>query len=127
MSSRTTAAAVKAIMDTAVTEDQIGAVLDDAYNLVTAYLGNQSIGDALLASIEKWVAAHMVAVGLDAQYSQETAKGVGGTRAGQYGKNFQMTSYGQMACALDTTGTLAAAGGRSVQLFSVPSYDWKNG
>jgi hypothetical protein len=86
---------------------------------VTAMLGEQSLGDDLLASIEKWVAAHMCAVGLDPQYSQESAKGTGATRAGQFGMNFQATSYGQMACSLDSSGTLAGAGGKAVQVVSI--------
>jgi len=124
MSSRTTAAAVKAIMKTGVTEAQITAsgILDDAYNFVTNKLGDQSLGDDLLASIEKWVAAHMVSLGLDRQISE----GKGGTASakytGRYDSNLMMTSYGQMACSLDPTGILAAAGSKSVQVHAVTSF-----
>lgn len=124
MSSRTTAAAVKAIMKTTVTEAQITAsgILDDAYNFVTAKLGGQSLGDDLLASIEKWVAAHMVSLGLDRQIQRGKGGSAEATYTGRYDMNLQMTSYGQMACALDTTGILAAAGGKAVYAKAVVSF-----
>ena len=124
MSSRTTAAAVKAIMDTDVTEAQISdsGILDDAYNFVTAKLGDQSLGVDLLASIEKWVAAHMVSVGLDRQLQRGKGGPAEATYTGQYAMNLQMTSYGQMACSLDPSGTLAAAGGKSVYAKAVTSF-----
>lgn len=124
MSSRTTAAAVKAIMKTTVTEAQITAsgILDDAYNFVTAKLGGQSLGDDLLASIEKWVAAHMVAVGLDRQIQRGKGGSAEATYTGRYDMNLQMTSYGQMAASLDPTGILAAAGGKAVYAKAVVSF-----
>lgn len=124
MSSRTTAAAVKAIMKTPVTEAQITAsgILDDAYNFVSAKLGDQSLGDDLLESIEKWVAAHMVSVGLDRQISDGKGGSASAKYTGQYGMNLQMTSYGQMACSLDSTGILAGAGGKAVYAKAVVSF-----
>jgi len=124
MSSRTTVQAVKAIMDTDVTEAQITAsgILDDAYNFVTAKLGEQSLGDDLLASIEKWVAAHMVSVGLDRQLQRGKGGPAEATYTGNYGMNLQMTSYGQTACSLDTSGILAGAGGKAVYIGAVPSF-----
>jgi len=124
MSSRTTAAAVKAIMDTDVTETQISdsGILDDSYNFVSAKLGEQSIGDDLLASIEKWIAAHMVSVGLDRQLQRGKGGPAETTYTGNYGMNLQMTSYGQMAVSLDPTGILAAAGGKAVYAKAVVSF-----
>lgn len=124
MASRTTAAAVKAIMDTDVTEAQITAsgILDDAYNFVDATLGSSSLGDNLLASIEKWVAAHMVSVGLDRQLVGGKGGSASAKYAGRYEMNLQMTSYGQMAASLDTTGTLAGAGMRSASIHAVTSF-----
>ena len=124
MSSRTTAAAVKAIMKTGVTETQITAsgILDDAYNFVTAKLGGQSLGDDLLASIEKWTAAHMVSLGLDRQISEGKGGSASAKYTGRYEMNLQGTSYGQMACSLDTTGILAAAGTKAVIVKAVKSF-----
>ena len=124
MSSRTTAAAVKAIMKTTVTEAQITAsgILDDANNFVTTKLGSQNLGDNLLASIEKWVAAHMVAVGLDRQIQRGKGGSAEATYTGRYEMNLQMTSYGQMACSLDTTGILAVAGKQAVYVKAVTSF-----
>jgi hypothetical protein len=111
-------------MDTDVTETQISdsGILDDAYNFVSAKLGDQSLGDDLLASIEKWVAAHMVSVGLDRQLQRGKGGPAEATYAGNYGMNLQMTSYGQMACSLDSTGILAGAGGKAVYIGAVPSF-----
>lgn len=124
MSSRTTAAAVKAIMDTDVTEAQITAsgILDDAYNFVTANLGAAGLGADLLSSIEKWVAAHMVSIGLDRQLQRGKGGSAEGTYTGNYDKGLQMTSYGQMAISLDTTGILAATGGKGVVVRAVTSF-----
>lgn len=125
MSSRTTAAAVKAIMRTSVTEAQITAsgILDDAYNFVTDRLGDQSLGDDLLASIEKWVAAHMVSIGLDRQISEGKGGSASAKYTGNYAMNLKMTSYGQMAISLDSTGILAGAGSRSASIRAVTSFE----
>lgn len=124
MSSRTSAAAVKAIMDTDVTADQITAsgLLDDAYNFVTAHLGTSGLGTDLLSSIEKWVCAHMVSVGLDRQLQKGKGGPAEATYTGQYGMNLQMTSYGQTAISLDTSNTLASVGGRGVYVGAVTSF-----
>lgn len=125
MASRTTAAAVKGIMKTTVTADQITAsgLLDDANNFVTAHLGDKGLGEALLSSIEKWVAAHMVSVGLDRQIQKGKGGPAEATFTGDYAMNLQMTSYGQMACSLDTSGTLAKAGAKAVSVTAVTSFD----
>jgi len=124
MSSRTTAAAVKAIMKTGVTETQItdSGILDDAYNFVTAKLSDQTLGDDLLASIEKWVAAHMISLGLDRQISEAKAGSASAKYSGGYAMNLQSTSYGQMACSLDTTGILTVSGGKAIYAKAVMSF-----
>ena len=120
---RTTAAAVKAIMKTNVTEAQITPFVTDANNFVTATLGTSGLGSDLLASIEKWVCAHMVASTLDRQISEGKGGSASAKFSGQYGANLSSTSYGQTAMVLDTTGTLASMGGRAVQIHAVPSFD----
>jgi len=122
---RTTAAEVKKILDpnVSVTDINADAFINDANNLVTEILGDDtSITTALKTSIEKWLAAHMIASTVEPM----VAKGKGGpaevTYTGKWGMGFESTSYGQTAMALDTTGKLRSMStGKAARVWTVGS------
>ena len=122
---RTTAEEVKKILDQAasITDTNAEAFIDDANNLVTEILGDDaSLTTALKTTIEKWLAAHMIASTVEPMI----AKGKGGpaevTYTGKWGKGLESTSYGQMVMTLDTTGKLRATmSGKAASVFAVES------
>lgn len=107
---RTTAAVVKEIMDTELTELQIRPFVASANVFVTAVLGSKNLGDTMLAEIEKWVAAHFASI----RAPEVRSEGVGGASVtyltGPMGKGLGQTRYGQQAMILDTSGTLVNIG-----------------
>jgi hypothetical protein len=119
---RTTAAKVIEIMETDLTEVQVGPYVTSANIMVTSALGDSGLGTDLLAEIERWVAAHAIASSRERQAVDEKAGPAAVKYAGQYGANLASTSYGQMAMVLDTTGTLAGLGGRTASIRAVESF-----
>lgn len=112
---RTTAAEVQEIMDTELTEAQITPYVSSANVFVTDALSSKSLGDDLLEEIERWVAAHMIAVTRERMALKEEAGGAKVEYTGVYGDGLNSTSYGQMAVALDTSGTLAAMSRKKIE------------
>jgi hypothetical protein len=102
---RTTEAAVKEIMATALTETEILPFLTTANALVTAHLGSSGLSDTLLAEIEKYLAAHFASI--KSKYGIRTKIGEADTWTGyKGGAGLDATPYGETAKMLDTTSTL---------------------
>lgn len=120
MATRTTAKKVKEIIKTNLTEDQVEPYVISANVFVSNIFGTGT--SDLLAEIERWVSAHMIASTKTRQATNEKAGTASVTYSGQYGQGLASTSYGQMAMALDSTGVLASLGGKAIQLFAVPSF-----
>jgi len=103
---RVTTADVKLIIHTAL--DDLAAFITPANQLVDALLLDKGLGEPRLTEIERWLAAHFVAMRTPA----ETGRGVAESRhdyeTPTVGQHLNGTRYGQMAIVLDTTGTLAA-------------------
>lgn len=123
---RTTIADVRAILDaTTLTDPVITAFITSANIFVTNSLGTSTLDAATLADIERWVAAHFITSTLERQTSKESAGSASVTYAGNFdGMGLLLTSYGQMACALDTTGTLTELAKQKQRAFIyVPGVD----
>ena len=82
---------------------------------VTYYLGGQSLSDAYLKEIERWVAAHFVKI-RDVQPLEERAGEAWDINAlPPLKEGLRATKEGQQAIMLDYTGILAsAASGRKI-------------
>ena len=106
---RTTEAEVKQIIDTALVEDELSPFLTAANLIVTSALGAAGFVDAHLAEIERWLAAHLVAI-RDPRLMSQKIGDADATYAGftQFGKGLEFTAYGQQVLLLDTSGKLAA-------------------
>lgn len=102
-----------------VTEDEVHEIIDvdseittlipfitAANLLVTERLGTSSLSAAQLKEIERWLAAHFVAV-RDRRTSQETLGSANQSFTGKTGYGLEFTPYGQQVLLLDSTGLLS--------------------
>lgn len=121
MATRTTAEAVKEIIKTTLSEDEVEPYVTSANVMVTQILGT-SLSVTVLTEIERWLAAHMIAVTKTRQTKREAAKGVSVEYTGDFGQYLASSSFGQMVMALDTTGAMASAGKKKASLTAITSF-----
>ena len=98
---------VKEIISTSLTD--LTAFITAADLIVTEDLNDKGLSVARLKEIERWLAAHLVAINEDR--ARKSGEGIGRSNVqfgGQYGLGLNHTRYGQQAIILDTSGTLAA-------------------
>ncbi len=110
MGARVTADGVKQVVETSITDANVLASMIDTANLYidTNLVPNSSHSDEILAKIELYLAAHLVA--LTEEKGGITRAKMGDadeSYANVYSDGFQSTRYGQMAITLDTSGVLA--------------------
>ncbi len=107
MANRVSAADVKVIIKTTLADTDITKFITDANVFVNVYLSNKINDNELLAEIEKYTAAHFIAITIERQTTTEKI----GELTLQFNDineiGLKSTTYGQMACNLDYTGTLA--------------------
>jgi len=107
MANRVSAADVKVIIKTTLADADITKFITDANVFVNVYLSNKINDNELLAEIEKYTAAHFIAITIERQTTTEKI----GELTLQFNDineiGLKSTTYGQMACNLDYTGTLA--------------------
>jgi len=116
---RTTDSEVKQIISLNVLTDTTP-FITTANLLVTQHLGTSGISSDLLAQIEKYLAAHLVALHPDERQLKNQKLGdATDTYGGDFGKMLDFTQYGQMVKMLDYTGTLAGVGGESVEIDTI--------
>lgn len=111
MPARTTAAKVKGIIRFDPSIDDVSPMIETANQLVTELCANVSPSPGYdadrLEMIERWLAAHFLAV-QDPRYVSESLGAASVSyQQGQLGMNLSMTPYGQQALLLDTAGALA--------------------
>lgn len=125
MAVRTTAAEVKKILDTDISDGIVDAFISDANLVVTDLLGdNTNVSADQLTSIEKWLTAHMIACTRDQQAQKEGAGDANITYQGKTMMGLDATFYGQQVKILDTTGTMAKAlGKKQASTYAIPSWN----
>lgn len=122
---RTTLDKVIEILDnTTLDDDIITSIINSANVFVTESLVGKGLSDAILAEIERWLAAHMIVSSRERLAAKEGAGGAFIEYAGQWGEGLLSTSYGQTAMMMDTSGTLLAiAKGKSAaRIVAVTSF-----
>lgn len=87
--------------------------IQSASVLVDELLADKGLSDDRLTEIERWLAAHFVAMRNDSSRVTEVQVGESRERYGEYqrgvlAEGLKMTRYGQQAMVLDTTGTLSS-------------------
>lgn len=123
--SRVTAAEVLIIMDNVVLADPIvEAYISGAETFVDENLASTSLSETALKEIERWLAAHLIAVTRERQSKKESAGKASIEYAGVWGEGLKMTSYGQTAIALDNTGTLQILSGKAITFYAIPSKEY---
>ena len=107
MSNRVTSDEVKEIIETSLTD--VGAFITAANLMVTNFLSGESLTDAHLKEVERWLAAHLIA--MRERQIQMTKTGESMDQyGGRFGKGLEFTQYGQQVLIMDTTGKLKNAG-----------------
>lgn len=122
MTARTTATAVKLIIATTLTDDQINAFIQSANLLVTNRCADQGMSDELLTEIETWLAAHLLSM-RDQRTEGRSIGDVSFNYQGQTGFGLDATTYGQQVKLLDVSGRLASAGMRQASVTTFTEYD----
>ncbi len=107
MAARITDAEVKEIIDTDITP--LTAFITAANLIVTANLADKELGVDLLKEIERWLAAHLIAI-RDPRAANEKINNSSVTYQGKTDMGLNHTSYGQQVLILDYTGTMASVG-----------------
>ena len=121
---RTTAQAVLTIMGLTLdnySEEIVNSYITAANRMVTDNLTNKGVAADTLAEIERWIAAHLIAVTQERQSKKEGAGGAFIEYTGKYEEGLQMTSYGQMAISLDYSGTLLNLFKTKAKIFAIPT------
>lgn len=103
---RATEAEVKEIIDTTLTDEQITPFLNSANVLIADVLSDEGYGAATLKEIERWLAAHFVAI-RDPRVAKEKIGDVDAAYHGKSGLGLNHTPYGQQVMILDHHGKLA--------------------
>jgi len=110
MAVRTTADKVKEVIQTALGDLEINALIAHANRIVTTKLGGEGLTTALLTDIETWLTAHLIAVGKERAPEGEKIGDIWLTYPKYSTKEFlRTTSYGQYVLLLDTSGKMQEA------------------
>lgn len=112
---RVTSDEVKKIIDIDSSITDLSPFITIANLLVTDKLAGSGQSEDLLKEIERWLAAHFVAI-RDPRAKSESIGGISITYAGNTGEGFRSTLYGQTALSLDTTGILAKLGSKQASI-----------
>ena len=124
-------------MSNRVTADEVGAIIDydtdiitdisafiTAANLtVTAMLSSAGLSDDQLKEIERWLAAHFIAIQDPRAKSKEFGDSKEDYEGAVVGEGLKLTRYGQQVLVLDTSGTMASASGPTA---SISTINWNN-
>ena len=116
---RVTDEEVKEIIETTITTTPF---ITAANLVVTSRLGDQGIDDDLLKEIERWFAAHLVAI-REPQAKTEKTGDTGVTYFGKDGTGLDATPYGQQVKVLDPTGLMATLGSRAAEMKAFELFD----
>ena len=114
---RVTAAEVKEVINTSLTEVQVIPYITSANVYVTERLGSSTLAADTLKEIERWFTAHMIAITRERVAKSEEAGGAKVEDVGEFGEGLKSTPYGQMCISLDTTGLLVQEGKKKVAFY----------
>jgi len=106
MAARVTATEVKAIIETDLSDVEVAPFMTMATLIVDEQLADSDYSDDRLKEIERWLAAHFVAM-RDPRTASESVAGMNDSFEGQTGKGYDFTRFGQQALLLDTGGHLS--------------------
>lgn len=104
------------------------AVINDLIDLASAlvdkvFINDPDMSSTLLAGVEKYLTAHMIALGIERSTKDEKIGDAAISYTGKWGMKLDATPYGQMAQTLDITGKLTKAGKAAASLYAIKSTD----
>ena len=109
MAPRVDASEVFNIMDTSLTDAQMSAFIDIASHWVDELLVGKGLSSTILTDIELLLAAHFASLRDQRASFEEWADEYRVRYQGRTGMGLESTHYGQMAMAMDGSGSLSAA------------------
>ncbi len=125
MAARTSADNVKKIMpDCSLDNIIIDAYIIGANLIVTnVFSGDTDISADLLAEIERWLTAHMVASTVWRMAKREKLGEAEIEYTGKFGEDLASTPYGQAVKTLDTTGKMSKLGKKAATIYAIESFE----
>lgn len=118
MAVRTTPADVLLIMDNVTLSDSIvNAYITSANVMVNEVLGTGT--SDLLTEIEKWLAAHFIAITRERQLKKAEAGSAKVEYGGDFGMFLRATMYGQTVLQLDTSGAFEALVQETASIYAI--------
>ena len=106
-----------------LTESVINTFITGADAIINEVFASTTLAAATLKEIERWLTAHLIVSTIKRMGLKEAAGGASITYMGSFDKDLGSTPYGQMAKVLDTTGVLAALGGKEIKIKAITSFD----
>jgi hypothetical protein len=124
MGTRTNAAELREIIDTDLERDELDAYIRIANRLVTNTV-TCGLDAATLRDIERFIAAHLIAITRERVGIKERLGEAEITYANTttFGKGLESTHYGQFALTLDTCGSLKNLGKKAVNFKAITSFE----
>jgi hypothetical protein len=120
MSVRTTKTAVRYIIDTALEDDEIDALITQANLMVTRVVGEEGLASDLLKDLETWLTAHLIAIGKERQTLSEKVGDIWLTFNKLGGKGFlEQTTFGMTVLFMDTSGNFQKSSLKRASIHSV--------
>lgn len=119
-----TVAELKALTGSEKPDGELTLFVNQAALVVSSFLSGTTLDASILASVELYMAGHFYVLSVEGGGITYTRAGQSEHRFKTYGYDahgFMSTRFGQMACTLDTTGTLLAASKKDKVPLSVES------
>lgn len=123
---------VRKLVGCSLTDDELSVYISVADRLVERELPGKGLSEATMGDIALFLAGHFYVVGAEGGGVTGTSIGAASESYRSFmGDGFMSTRFGQMACALDTSGVLksmsAAAGTEFIFKHVAPSYTTARG
>ncbi len=119
MALRTDLNLVKAVIDTALEDDDLRKLMTQANVIVTRKLGSEGLASGVLTDIETWMTAHLIALGKERQPEEEKVGDIWLIYKENPDGFFQQTTFGQTVLFLDSSGELARSSKSKVRIKAI--------
>jgi len=119
---RVTATEVKVIITTALLDPAIESYIEIANSMVTDTV-TCGLAASVLKEIERWLTAHLISITQERVGIKERLGEAEITYAGKFGEGLKGTSYGQMVLQLDTCGSFAKLGTKTITITAITSFE----
>jgi len=117
----TDATKIKEIYETGLSDADLGVYASQSNTFVSSVLTEAGVilPTGIQELIETYLAAHLINISRERQAAKESAGTADIQYTGKYEMGLMMTSYGQMVLSLDTSGTFASLGKRTIKIQAV--------